>query len=98
GAHGLALRPDGKVLFVANRNADTVSAVNPMTRAVLRQSRVPGGPDMMSVTPDGRELWVTSRYRNYIHVVDAREYKVLARIQTDLSPHGVTFSWAVGHH
>jgi YVTN family beta-propeller protein len=53
---------------------------------------------MMSVTPDGRELWVTSRYRNYVHVVDAREYKVLARIKTDLAPHGVMFSWAMGHH
>ncbi len=46
---------------------------------------------MMSVTPDNSELWVTGRYRNYVHVVDTKEYKVLARIRTDLAPHGVTF-------
>ena len=72
--------------------------VDPASRAVQKQISVPGGPDMMSVTPDGSELWVTSRYRNYVHVIDARSFRVLDRIQTGAAPHGVTFSWAVGHH
>ena len=32
--------------------------------------RVPGGPDCMDITPDGKELWVTQRFLRRIAIVD----------------------------
>ena len=80
---------DGKTLFVSNRDANTVSAIDVESREVTRTFKVPQGPDMLEVTPDGRELWVTGRYGANIYVVDLERGKVSHRIKTGASPHGI---------
>jgi YVTN family beta-propeller protein len=56
GAHNFLLSPDGKVLYVSNRVAGTISVLDADTLAVIGAMPAPGGPDDMALTPDGREL------------------------------------------
>ena len=51
--------------------------------------RVPGGPDCMDITPDGKELWVTQRFLRRIAVVDMATLRVVGSIAVGKSPHGV---------
>jgi len=104
GAHGLVVGRDGKVLYVANRNAGTVSVVSFRTRKVLRTWRIPGGgsPDMGDVSPDGRVLWLSGRYNAEVYALSTRTGRLLARIPVGASPHGLCVwpqpgRYSIGH-
>ena len=56
---------------------------------VVATVRIPGGPDCMDITPDGKELWVTQRFLRRIAIVDLATMKVSGSIPTGKSPHGV---------
>jgi YVTN family beta-propeller protein len=64
------------------------------TLKVLETFPVPGGPDCMEITADGKELWVTSRWIQKVTVIDMDTKKVKAQIPVGRSPHGIFFS----HH
>jgi DNA-binding beta-propeller fold protein YncE len=50
---------------------------------------VPGGPDCMDITADGKEMWITQRFLRRVAVVDLAQMKVVASIRVGKSPHGV---------
>ena len=52
---------------------------------------VPGGPDCMEMTDDGKTLWVTLRWIKKVAVIDVASKKVLKLIPVGRSPHGVYF-------
>jgi YVTN family beta-propeller protein len=45
----------------------------------------------MELTRDARELWITSRWKRQVTVVDMASKKVVAEIPVGRSPHGVYF-------
>jgi YVTN family beta-propeller protein len=57
---GLALAPDGRVLYVAGRNSGTIYAFDTQSRRVTRTFDVGGTPQRMAVSPDGAELYVAN--------------------------------------
>jgi YVTN family beta-propeller protein len=78
---GLALSPSGDRLYVTNANSDTVSAISTVTDAVVktlhvggsghgRESLLGSSPNAVTVTPDGRTLYVANASQNAIAVVD----------------------------
>lgn len=90
GAHNFWPKGDGRHYFLSNRVEGTVSLID--TKDGLRVVggvRVPGGPDCMDITPDGKELWVTQRFLRRVAVVDIEQMKVVASIPVGKSPHGV---------
>jgi DNA-binding beta-propeller fold protein YncE len=91
GAHGLVVSRNGKFLYVANRNAGTVSVVSFRKRKVLRTWRIRGGgsPDMGDVSPNGRVLWLSGRYNAEVYALSTRTGRLLARIPVGPSPHGL---------
>jgi YVTN family beta-propeller protein len=91
GAHGLVVSRNGRVLYVANRNAGTVSVLSFRTHRLVRTWRIPGGgsPDMGDVSPNGRVLWLSGRYNSQVYAIDTRTGRLLARIPVGASPHGV---------
>jgi YVTN family beta-propeller protein len=91
GAHGLVVSRNGHVLYVANRNAGTISVLSFRTHRVVRTWRIPGGgsPDMGDVSPNGRVLWLSGRYNSQVYAIDTRTGRLLARIPVGASPHGV---------
>ena len=89
GAHNFVLSPDGKTLYVSNRVAGTISALDAGTLALTGSMMVPGGPDDMALTANGEELWVTGRWRASVDVIDRATGTLKARIPVGRSPHGI---------
>lgn len=104
GAHGIYPSRDAKRLFVANRDAGSVSVLDAHTLKQVARWKVPGGgsPDMGGVTSDGRELWLSGRYDAEVYVFDTTTGKVTHRIPVDAGPHGLCVwpqpgSFSLGH-
>ena len=104
GAHGIYPSRDAKRLFVANRDAGSVSVLDAHTLKQVARWKVPGGgsPDMGGVTSDGRELWLSGRYDAEVYVFDTTTGKVTHRIRVDAGPHGLCVwpqpgSFSLGH-
>jgi YVTN family beta-propeller protein len=104
GAHGIYPSRDAKRLFVANRDAGSVSVLDAHTLKQVARWKVPGGgsPDMGGVTSDGRELWLSGRYDAEVYVFDTATGKVTHRIRVDAGPHGLCVwpqpgSFSLGH-
>ena len=70
GAHNFWPKGDGRHWFLSNRVEGTVSLIDTQEMKVVATISVPGGPDCMDITPDGKELWVTQRFLRRIAIVD----------------------------
>jgi YVTN family beta-propeller protein len=92
GAHGLVVSRTGKALYVANRNAGSVSVISFRTRKVIRTWHIPGGgsPDMGDVSADGRVLWLSGRFNSEVYAIDTRTGRLVARVPVGASPHGLS--------
>jgi YVTN family beta-propeller protein len=78
---GMALSSDGGRLYVTNANSDTVSVIDTASDAVaetlhvglLGPERLPvlgSSPNAVTVSPDGRKLYVANASQNAVAVVD----------------------------
>lgn len=90
GAHNFWPKGDGRHYFLSNRVEGTVSLIDTKDELkVVGNVRIPGGPDCMDITPDGRELWVTQRFLRRVAIVDIETLKVVGSVPVGKSPHGV---------
>jgi YVTN family beta-propeller protein len=64
--HGLQLSSDARSLYVSNRLAGTISVINFASRTATATWPTGGGPDMMQISPDGAELWVSGRFASTV--------------------------------
>ncbi len=80
GAEGIALRPDGLELWVANRDEGTVTVHDPNTLAVRRRMSSRGFPLRVAFTPDGRHACVVNARSAELQVFDARTKLAVTRI------------------
>ncbi len=81
-------------MYVSNRVANTVSKIDTQTLTVVDSFPVPGGPDCMDVSADGKTLYVGSRWARKLSVVDIASRKVVRQVNVGKSPHGV---WTLDH-
>jgi YVTN family beta-propeller protein len=91
GAHGLYPSRNGKLLYVSNRTAGSVSVISFATRKVVATWTIPGGgsPDMGGVSADGRVLWLSGRYNAVVYAISTRTGRLLAKIPVGQGPHGL---------
>jgi DNA-binding beta-propeller fold protein YncE len=89
GAHNFFPKGDGRHYFLGNRVEGTISLIDTQDMTIVGTIRVPGGPDCMDITPDGKELWVTQRFLRRIAIIDIEQMKKVASIPVGKSPHGV---------
>jgi len=94
GAHAFRGVGDKRHVFVSNRVANTISKIDYQTMAVVASYPAPGGPDCMDVSPDGRTIYVASRWAQYLTVIDTTTGKTVRRVKVGRSPHGV---WTLDH-
>jgi DNA-binding beta-propeller fold protein YncE len=87
GAHQIFPSPDGKVLYVNNRVDGTSTVLDGATLQLLRNIKIPGGPDCIDFAPDGK-LWVTERWAKRVAVVDPQTGAIQS-IDVGRSPHGI---------
>jgi YVTN family beta-propeller protein len=91
GAHGLYPSRDGTQLYVTNRGAGSVTAVDFATRAPVATWTIDGGgsPDMGGVSDDGTQFWVSGRYNDVVYVFDTATGRLLQKIPVGHGPHGL---------
>jgi len=94
GAHAFRALGDKRHLFVSNRVANTVSKIDLQTLEALESFAVPGGPDCMDISADGKLMYVTSRWAKKLTVIDLQSKKISRQVNVGKSPHGV---WTLDH-
>lgn len=87
GAHQLFASPDGKLIYVNNRAAGTITVLDAATLAALHTYHVPGGPDDLAFAPDGK-IWITLRFAEKVAVLDPASGH-LQTIEVGVQPHGI---------
>lgn len=104
GPRGLAVHPDGKTVYVAAWNANTVVAIDVATRATQHLAQVVAGPQDVAVHPDGARAFVASRPDQLLGIFDptgatpprAIALAVAGGLHVALSPDGARAY--VAHH
>ena len=78
-------------MYVANRQAGSISVVSFRTRRVIRtwQLPLPASPDMGGVSADGNTLWLSGRYNAVVYAIDTRTGRLRAAIPVGDGPHGL---------
>jgi YVTN family beta-propeller protein len=56
--HGVTSHPDGTLFYVSNEHDRTLDVISSSTLKVVRQIPLSGGPHNISITPDGRKIYV----------------------------------------
>jgi YVTN family beta-propeller protein len=91
GAHNFRAMGDKRHIFVSNRVSNTINIIDQQTLENVGTINVPGGPDCMELTDDGKTLWATLRWVKKVAVIDVASKKVIKTIPVGRSPHGVYF-------
>jgi YVTN family beta-propeller protein len=94
GAHSFRSAGDKRHVFVSNRVANTISKIDYLTMAVVDNYVAPSGPDDMDLSPDGRFIYVASRWAKKLTVIDTTTRQVVQQVKVGKSPHGV---WTLDH-
>jgi YVTN family beta-propeller protein len=83
GAEGIDLTPDGREVWVVNREANTVSVVDATRLEILATLPAPKFPIRVKVTPDGRRALVSCAQSGDVAVFDVKSRKEVKRIPMD---------------
>jgi YVTN family beta-propeller protein len=87
--HTIAVRPDGKVAYVASQQPGQFALVviDLAARAVVRTIALDKPPRDPEFSHDGKFLYVTTAGLNALRVIDAGSDQVVGEIATGASPH-----------
>ncbi len=89
---GMCLSPNGKYLFVANRNSGTMSVLDATRLALMGNVRVGTQPTKVATSPTGDRIYVTNFGSHYLSVLDGRTCSTIATVPTGKGPLGVGVS------
>lgn len=88
--HGVTSHPDGSTLYFSNEVDHTLDVVPTATLRVSAQIPLTGRPNNISITPDGRKVYVAIRGTDaFVDVIDTREQRRVRRIPTLGGVHNV---------
>ncbi len=93
GTEGIAISPDGKVVWAASRLDGKISVISTDTDTIV--ASFPSGgtePKRMAFTPDGTQVWVTNYKSNQVSVFDAHGRELLGKVSSEAAPSGVEMS------
>jgi YVTN family beta-propeller protein len=85
-SHGLAITPDGKVLWVTSKYYDYVAAYSLPGYKLLTIVPVGLHPEWLTIPPDGKSLYVAIAGKDVTAVVDNRTMKVVKTIPVGSVP------------
>ena len=79
--HGVTSHPDGSTLYFSNEVDHTLDVVPTATLEVSAQIPLTGRPNNISITPDGRKVYVAITGSDaFVDVIDTREQRRVRRI------------------
>lgn len=85
----LALRPDGRELYVACEGSGTVIVVDVLKRGKAAEIKVGGQATDVAFSPDGSRAYVSNRLDDTVSVIDVASRKVVGTLAVGDEPHGV---------
>ena len=85
-AHGLAITPDGKLLWSTSKYYDYVAAYSLPDFKLLKVVPVGLHPEWLTIPPDGKNLYVAVAGNDATVVVDNKAMKVIAKIPVGFVP------------
>jgi YVTN family beta-propeller protein len=85
----MALRPEGKELWVACEASDSVVIVDTATHRKIAEIAVGGMPIDVAFTPDGSRAFVTNRHDDSVSVIDVRSRRMMQTLAVGDEPHGL---------
>jgi YVTN family beta-propeller protein len=81
--HMLVVAPDGKTIYTANVNSDSVTAVDlskPAGPGSNTNIAVGKGPEGMDISPNGKEVWAANSGDGTVSVIDTGAKRVVGTI------------------
>jgi YVTN family beta-propeller protein len=85
----MALRPDGRELYVACEESGTVIVIDALARRKAAEIKVGGQATDVTFSPDGSTAYVSNRLDDTVSVVDVAGRKVIRTLDVGDEPHGV---------
>ncbi len=81
--HMLVLTKDGKTIYVANIESNSVSVLTSKDGKTWDQANVSTGkgPEGIDISPDEKEVWAANSQDGTVAVIDAKKKKVVAKIE-----------------
>jgi YVTN family beta-propeller protein len=77
---GVVVTPNGKFVYVANQDTNSVAVIRTANNAVVKTIPVGAGPAGLAITPDGAHLYVANAGGNSVSVIETLSNKVIATI------------------
>jgi YVTN family beta-propeller protein len=93
----LLLTPDETLLFIANRESDSVSVVRTSDLAVLTTIPVGRAPFAMALSPDEARLYVGNVQSGDVSVIDVDALKVVETLASGAMPYGAAVTPDASH-
>lgn len=84
--HGLALTPNERELYVTSMAGRAIYAFSVPDLKQLAKIDVGKYPNWISISPDGKQVWVSNLLDDTVSVIDTRTKKVLATIPVGHEP------------
>lgn len=88
----VAVSPDGKRLYVADKTANCLVVLDPAAGKAIQEISIPNEPNGLALSADGRKLFVAERKAHAVAVIDTAAGKVSGRIPVGLWPIAVTLA------
>ena len=85
-SHGLAITPDGKLLWATSKYYDYVAAYSLPDFKLIKLVKVGLHPEWLTIPPDGRKLYVAVAGEDATVVVDNKTLEVLTKIRVGSVP------------
>jgi YVTN family beta-propeller protein len=92
-SHGLAITPDGKMLWVTSKHYEYVAAYSLPDYKLIKTVKVGSHPDWLTIPPDGKTLYVAVAGDDKTVAVDNTTLKVVKEIPVGSVPKRVTSGW-----
>ena len=77
---GVAVKPDGTMVYVTNYGSNTVSVVRTATNTFAAAVGVGNTPYGVAFTPDGKKAYIASMNSDNVSVIDTATSTVIATV------------------
>ena len=89
---GLALSPDGRLLYVAASNSNTIEAWDPRSARLVRSYAAGSDPERFALAPDGQSLFIANEDVALFSRLDLSSGEIVWQAEVGPEPEGVAVS------
>ncbi|MDP4106847.1 MAG: bifunctional YncE family protein/alkaline phosphatase family protein [Bacillota bacterium] len=93
---GISISPDGKILYTANNETNSVSKIDLASGQIIATTTVGADPYTAQITKDGSAIYVSNWGEDTVTVLDPNDLTVVKRIPVGLHPNAIAENPATG--